>query len=59
VLAWMVNNVTLRMDPNENIMPDKARSTGRIDGVVAAIIALAVAIKHQDEGEIEVYTPLS
>jgi len=58
VLAWMVNNVTLRMDPNENIMPDKARSTGRIDGVVAAIIALAVAIKHQDDDAADEYSSI-
>jgi len=59
VLAWMINNVVLRTDPNENRLPDKSKSTGRIDGVAALLDALAVAIKHQDEGEIEVYTPLS
>jgi phage terminase large subunit-like protein len=41
VLRWMVSNVGLREDANENIMPDKSTQTGRIDGVVASIMALS------------------
>lgn len=41
VLRWMVSNVGLRQDTNENIMPDKSTQTGRIDGVVAGIIAMS------------------
>lgn len=48
ILRWNVANVAVRRDANENIAPDKARSTERIDGVVAAIIALSRAIVHVD-----------
>ncbi|MGE3932369.1 MAG: terminase large subunit [Rhodospirillaceae bacterium] len=44
VLRWMVNNVTLRFDENENFMPAKRRSFGPIDGVAATINALSRAI---------------
>lgn len=44
VMRWMVSNVALRRDPNENIAPDKSKAAGRIDGVVASIMALGRAI---------------
>ena len=40
VLEWMASNVVVYPDCNENIRPDKARSAERIDGIVAAIMAL-------------------
>ena len=40
VLTWMADNVTARMDSNEQIKPDKKKSTEKIDGIVAAIMAL-------------------
>ena len=43
VIAWMMRNVALRQDHAENIKPDKEKSGDRIDGVVAAVIALARA----------------
>ena len=52
ILRWMTSNVTVRTDVNANIMPDKKKSTDRIDGVVATIIALARAMVHQDEGSV-------
>lgn len=51
VLNWMVSNVTVREDPAGNIKPDKAKSTGRIDGVVAAVMGIGVAVREpQREG---------
>jgi phage terminase large subunit-like protein len=47
VLRWMADNVTVTRDPAENIKPDKAKSTERIDGIVATIMALDRALKHQ------------
>jgi phage terminase large subunit-like protein len=44
VLAWNASNVMLREDPAGNIKPDKSKSTGRIDGVVAGIMAIGLAI---------------
>ena len=43
VLRWCVSNVSVRSDPAGNIKPDKETSTGKIDGVVAAIMGLARA----------------
>ncbi len=39
-LRWMMSNVSIRQDPAGNVKPDKAKSTDRIDGVVAAIMAV-------------------
>lgn len=39
VLRWMVDNVVVTTDAAENVKPDKSKSTERIDGVVAAIMA--------------------
>ncbi|MFN4102225.1 MAG: terminase TerL endonuclease subunit, partial [Pararhodobacter sp.] len=43
VLAWAVGNVHRDEDPAENIKPNKARSRGRIDPAVAAIMAVGRA----------------
>jgi phage terminase large subunit-like protein len=40
VLRWMASNVAVKQDPAGNLKPDKAKSTERIDGIVAAIMAL-------------------
>jgi phage terminase large subunit-like protein len=40
VLRWMVSNVTVSQDPAGNLKPDKAKSTERIDGVVAAVMGI-------------------
>lgn len=43
VLRWMASNVTTTQDAAGNIKPIKDRSTGRIDGIVAAIMAVGRA----------------
>jgi phage terminase large subunit-like protein len=43
VLTWMASNTVIRMDPAGNKKPDKEKSTERIDGIVALIMALARA----------------
>jgi phage terminase large subunit-like protein len=40
VLRWQASNVMAKMDPAGNVKPDKAASRERIDGIVAAIMAL-------------------
>ena len=42
VLKWMVGNVVIDQDPAGNIKPTKAKSPQRIDGVVAAVMALGL-----------------
>lgn len=46
VLRWMASNVVADRDVNDNIMPAKDSSTGRIDGIVAGLIAMARAIRN-------------
>lgn len=41
VLTWMVSNVVCHTDAKDNIYPRKERPENKIDGVVAAIMALA------------------
>jgi len=56
VLRWMMDNVVLRRDPNDNYMIGKGKhSTGKVDGIVATIIALGEAIEHKEK-EPEIYT---
>ena len=43
VLKWMADNVVMRQDPAGNIKPDKEKSVGKIDGIVASIMALIAA----------------
>ena len=51
ILKWMAGNVVVRKDPAENIKPDKEKSTEKIDGIVAAIMALDRCIRHQMQSE--------
>jgi phage terminase large subunit-like protein len=39
-LRWMVGNLAVRRDPNDNIAPDKRASFDRIDGPQAIITGL-------------------
>ena len=52
VLRWMMDNIFIKSDPAGNIKPDKEKSTEKIDGVVATIMALDRAIRcGLDSGE--------
>ncbi|HYG02117.1 MAG TPA: terminase TerL endonuclease subunit [Chryseosolibacter sp.] len=42
VLRWNISNVTIRMDANENIMLDKAKSSEKIDGARAKVNAVGM-----------------
>ena len=46
VMRWMAGNVVVDTDPAGNIKPTKARSPEKIDGIVAAIMALDRCIRH-------------
>ncbi|WP_163195266.1 terminase large subunit [Clostridium thermarum] len=47
VLKWMMDNIHVRTDPAGNIKPDKEKSTEKIDGAVALIMALDRSIRHE------------
>ena len=44
VLRWNMDNIFIRTDPAGNIKPDKEKSTEKIDGAVALIMALSRAV---------------
>jgi phage terminase large subunit-like protein len=46
-LTWMMDNIYVRTDPAGNIKPDKEKSTEKIDGAVALIMALDRAIRNE------------
>ena len=52
VLRWNMDNITIKMDEAENIKPDKARSTEKIDGAVATMMALERAVVAYDPSSV-------
>lgn len=55
VLRWMMDNIFIRQDPAGNIKPDKEKSTEKIDGAVAAIMALDRSIRNGGNSSGSVY----
>ena len=51
VLRWMMSSVALMRDPAGNIKPDKRKSSQKIDGVVAAIMALGEMMTAMAESD--------
>jgi phage terminase large subunit-like protein len=47
----MLSNVVVREDVNGNKRPDKAKSSEKIDGIVAAIMALGQFLSDRGESE--------
>lgn len=44
VLRWMIGNTAVKVDHREYMMPDKKKSSEKIDGVVAILMAFARAM---------------
>ena len=55
VLSWMMDNVTVRTDPAGNIKMDKQKSTEKIDGAVALVMALDRAMRNGAGSSASVY----
>jgi phage terminase large subunit-like protein len=47
VLRWMADNLVVRQDPAGNVKPDKEKSTEKIDGMVALVMAIARVIANE------------
>ena len=47
VLRWMASNVAVKQDPAGNLKPAKDKSAERIDGIVALIMAIDRASRHE------------
>lgn len=50
VLRWMADNVVVQQDAAGNVKPNKAKSREKIDGVVAAIMAVDRATRNEGTG---------
>jgi phage terminase large subunit-like protein len=46
VLRWMMDNIYVKTDPAGNIKPDKEKSSEKIDGAVATIMALDRTLRN-------------
>ena len=55
VLRWNMDNISIRTDPAGNIKADKQKSTEKIDGAIALIMALDRAIRCGNEDGESVY----
>jgi phage terminase large subunit-like protein len=49
VLRWMAANVAIEQDAAGNIKPSKAKSTERIDGIVASVMAVGRASTNAEQ----------
>ncbi len=48
VLRWMAQNCSVELDAAGNMKPSKVKSTEKIDGIVAAIMALTLVMARED-----------
>ena len=55
VLRWNMDNIYIRTDPAGNIKADKAKSTEKIDGAIAMIMALDRAVRCGNDKSESVY----
>lgn len=55
IMAWMAGNVVVDTDPAGNIKPTKAKSPEKIDGIVAAIMALDRCIRNEGQQQGSIY----
>lgn len=51
VLRWMASNLTVETDAAGNVKPSKKKSTEKIDGMVALVMALGMAATAPSENE--------
>ena len=51
----MAGNVVVETDAAENVKPTKAKSTEKIDGIIATIMALDRAVRNMNVNTSSVY----
>ena len=44
ILRWNAANIVVQPDPSDNIRPVKNKSQGKIDGIVASIMAIGLSL---------------
>jgi phage terminase large subunit-like protein len=58
ILRWNISNVAIDVDPAGNRKPTKDKSIGRIDGVVAAVMAVGLHARAEPAQEYDFDRPL-
>ena len=53
VLNWMAGNVSVEVDGGGNIKPSKKKSSDKIDGIVSAIMGVALQMAEPADGGIQ------
>jgi len=51
LLAWQAGNLCIRRNNRDEWMPDKIASPGKIDGLVATLMAFSECLYHADKGK--------
>lgn len=49
VLAWNLDNTQIYRDTNDNYRPHKGKSKGKIDGIMASVIAIYAMLEYDKE----------
>lgn len=52
VMRWMLSNVIIYRDNNDNLKVNKGKSGDKVDGVVASIMALGEYLADHQEGSV-------
>ncbi|MBL7590048.1 terminase TerL endonuclease subunit, partial [Escherichia coli] len=55
VLRWMIGHVAIKTDDAGNVKPTKERSAEKIDGIVAGIMGLGLAIAQEPGMDIDAF----
>jgi phage terminase large subunit-like protein len=55
VLRWMAGNTVIAFDRNLNFMPAKDRSSEKIDGVMASVMAVGLATQNAEDSGLDDY----
>jgi len=55
VARWMIRNVQIKRDTNENIRIDKGKSREKVDGISALVNAMALMMNNNDNLINEIY----
>jgi phage terminase large subunit-like protein len=53
ILRWMADNVIGRTDSDANLKPDKQKSSGKIDGITAAVMALTCITLNDETSNVQ------
>lgn len=57
VMRWMIDNIVLETDPAENIKINRKKSSDKVDGAIAAVMALDLAVRNEGSPTVMVVGP--